>query len=104
MTLNAGSFRPGHMLTLDRTITPSASASPTQADEYLLDVLPDGQTLLSLVTAPPGFALGVAPFRPNVLVSAARDRVFQFTFGGGEPPGTYQAVGRLVKPGGNPCW
>ena len=102
LTLNAGSFRPNQTLTLDRVITLSASASPTQADEYILGVLPDGQTLLSLVVAPPGFAFGVAPFRTNVTVTAATGRVFQFTFSGGEPPGTYQAVGRLVKPGGNP--
>lgn len=102
LALNAGTFRPGQTLTLDRTLSLSAGAAPTQADEYLLGVLPGGQTLLSLVAAPPGFAFGVLPFRANVAAVAATDRVFQFTFSGGEPPGTYQAVGRLVKPSGNP--
>ncbi len=103
VTLNAGSFHPGGMLMLDRTLTPHG-ATPTQADEYLLGVLPDGRTLLSLVarpSGPPDIASGVVPYRTNFTVPASTDRVFQFTFGGGEPPGTYQAVGRLVRPSGN---
>ena len=102
VALNKASFRRGD--TLDVTVTLGASASPTQADEYLVGVLPDGQTLVSLVAAPcgtPGVLFGVGRFRCNFTVTSAADRVLQFTFSGTEPQGTYQAVGRLVKPSGN---
>jgi len=102
VALNAASFRPGQ--TLDVTVTLAPSASPTQADEYVVGVLPGGQTLLSLIATPAGptgTAAGAVPFRADFPVPAAVDRVFEYLFGGGEPPGTYQGVGRLVKPGGN---
>lgn len=101
VALNRTSFRPGETLTLDRTITLAANASPTPADEYVLGVLPDGQTVLSLVPGP-AIDFGVKPFRSGTPVLPAAPLGLRFTFGGGEPVGTYQVVGRLVKPGGNP--
>ena len=89
-------FRTGEQLTLYGQVTPGAS--PTSADVYVAIQLPDGTVFFWLGDG--NATSAVQPLASNVSISSPLfGQLFTFTFGGGEPVGTYTWYGAFTQPG-----
>jgi len=93
--LNSLSFATGSTLTL--TGTTVAGVPPTNADIYLALQLPDG----TLFVMQPGGTFGqtLVPVLSNIQVPDFTGSIFNYTFTGLEPSGTYTWFAALAQPG-----
>jgi len=95
LSLNGTAFRTGSAMTL--TVATVASIPGTNADVYVALQLPDG-TLL--VMQPDGsFSTAVTPLLSNFPVPDFTGPIFNYTFIGTEPVGTYIWYAMLAQPG-----
>jgi len=95
LSLNSSAFATGNGLILTRKTV--ASVPPTMADIYLALQLPDGSLF---VMQPNGsFGQALVPFLSNVQVPDFTGVVFNYTFTGIEPVGTYSWFAALAQPG-----
>jgi hypothetical protein len=101
--LNASAFVTGETVAYEGTVNPGLT--PTQVDIYLGVALPGG-LFLSFVEQAPG-VVGVVtgplpvPYQANV-PAAPLAVLFDYTFGGTEPAGTYLTYAALIAAGTDP--
>jgi len=97
LSLNGTSFNSTTNKTMTLTATTTATNPPTNADVYVALQLPDG-TLL--VMQPGGsFSTALTPLLANIPIPAFTGPIFNFTFSGAEPVGTYTWFAALTQPG-----
>ena len=92
LRLNQCAFRSGHTLTLTVSVTPGDT--PQVVDVYVAALLPDGSLLF----------LGSGTTSPRPIVTGwtivpVAGEIVRYTFGGGEPRGSYTWLGAFTVPG-----
>jgi hypothetical protein len=93
--LNQDSFRSGQTLTLTATLTPGSTT--VTADAYVVVRLPDGSFLsLGLGGA---VVPGIVPIARGLVPFSFSGELLRYTFGAGEPPGSYTFIAGLTQPG-----
>ncbi len=95
ITLNQPTFQAGQALNLSATVTPGPT--PPNVDVYVALQLPTG-TLLFL-QGNGAFTTNLTPLVSNWSPTAYAGQVFGYTFGGGEPAGTYHWLAAFTQPG-----
>lgn len=95
LSLNQQSFRSGDILTLTVSIYPGASA--TSVDAYIALRLPNGSLLFLLLGA--NFTGSMNPIVSSFTPVSYNGTIFQHTFTGAEPSGTYTWLSAFTDPG-----
>jgi hypothetical protein len=88
-------FLPGEPLGIDVWVVPGTNTSP--ADVYLALQLPDGSLLY--LTGGGAMSATAQPYVSGWTATSTTGRVFTYTFGGGEPAGTYRWLSVVVQNG-----
>jgi hypothetical protein len=104
VALDGSALAKGDTITYRGTVSPGPE--PILVDIYLGALLPDLKTFVSLVESAPGRIDVVTAsipvrFRANVPAEALSAE-FKYTYGGGEPGGTYHSYVAVVAAGGDP--
>lgn len=95
LALNQADFRSGETLSLQASVTPGPVSF--MADAYVAIALPTGGLLF--LQGDGSLSLEPRPLVHNWPVSHFSGEIFRYTFGGGEPPGSYRWLAAFTKPG-----
>lgn len=95
LTLNQGAFRPGHALTLSAVTYVGSTAR--RVDAYAEVRLPDHSSVF--LQSDGTLTREARPIAGNWPVAAFSGAIFQQTFTGAEPSGSYEWLGYFTEPG-----
>lgn len=95
LSLNQSTFQAGQGLSLSATVTPGGT--PPRVDVYVALQLPTGALLF--LQGNGTFTTNLTPLVANWSPTAFSGALFGYTFGGGEPGGTYTWLAAFMQPG-----
>lgn len=93
--LSQTGLRTGQTLSVTASVAPGAT--PVTADAYVAIQLPGGSLLF--LQGDGTFTTAILPIVQNWTVSPFSGQILAYTFGGGEPTGSYAILGAFTQPG-----
>ena len=94
-SLNQATFHRGDTLTVTATVYPGERSR--LVDAYVAILLPDQR--LFFMQGDGSFTREIRPVVSNWTVGPISGELFRYTFGGGEPSGTYRWLAAFTEPG-----